>query len=171
MDHVLQRYYEDLSDFNQSNFNTSVSVEKSDLVIYCVFPLMFNWGRWMSSNSKLLVPTVKCKIVTTSPNSHCDTRFLNLLAVRNDWQGDIFGPLWTAVMLGDQSSMTAQAWPLDLQDITGASEHVSIAGWIPGVCLVMWGGQSTWSSGWCGGWLEEEVSLGDTQRSSGTGGY
>lgn len=64
---------------------------------------------------------------------------LNLLALRNDWQGDRHALLWSpksAVMSEDQSTMTAQARPLDLQDITGASEHVSIGGWILEVCLV-----------------------------------
>ena len=40
--------------------------------------------------------------------------------------------LWSpknVVMSVAQSTMTGQAWPLDLCDITEASEHVSIGGW------------------------------------------
>lgn len=84
----------------------------SGLVIYCFFPLKFNYFRWITSNSKLSVTSVKCKIGTTSLNSAYDMWLLNLLAVRNDWQGDRHALLWSpksAVMSEAQSTMTGQA--------------------------------------------------------------
>lgn len=144
------------------------------------FFFRFNYLRWITSNSKLSVTSVKYKIVTTSLSSTYDMGLLNLLAVRNDWQGDRHASLWSlksAVMSEVQSTLTAQAWPLDLQDITGASEHVSIGGWRLRVCFGRedggWceGTVSLRSWGWGGGWLEKVASLGDLQRSSCAGGY
>lgn len=71
--------------------------------------------------------------------------------------------LWypkSAVMSEAQSTMTGQAWPLDLQDITGASEHVRIGGWRLGESL----GRK--EGGWCGGTvnLDLTVLLGDGWR-------
>lgn len=98
-------------------------------------------------NGKPSVTSVRCKTVTTGLSSACVIRLLDLSAVRNDWQGDSHTSLWSpksTVMTEAQSTMTGEAWPLDLQDITGASEHVSIGGWRLGECLGWWKG------GWCG---------------------
>lgn len=120
----------------------------------------------MASNSERSVTTVKCKTVTTGPKSSRNAQLLNLPVVRNDWQGNRHAsPLSpkSAVLSVDQSSVTAQAWPLDLHDITGTSEHASNGGgWILGGLFGDRGGVwVVW--GWGGGGSQPgpEADVGD----------